>query len=101
MVVVVAVVGGMCEEMGKEGEVESMPEVVYGVRSSTSGKCTRAVFLEAYAPKWTERLRCNASTGGGWLRKLDTEQEEERKKNDSPARPWPASSTPGRTPSPS
>ena len=62
---VMVVVGDMCEEMGKEGEVESMPEVVYGVRSSTSGKCTRAVFLEAYAPKWTERLRCNASTGGG------------------------------------
>ena len=60
-------VGGMCEEIGNEGEVESMPEVVYGVRSRSSGKCTRAVFLEAYAPKWTERLRCNASTGGGYM----------------------------------
>ena len=62
---IVVVVGGMCEEMGNEGEVESMPEVVKGVRSSTSGKCTRAVFLDAYAPKWRERFRCNASTGGG------------------------------------
>jgi hypothetical protein len=53
------------EEMGNEGEVESMPEVVNGVRSSVSGKCTRAVFLAAYVPKCTERLRCNASTGGG------------------------------------
>ena len=54
-----------CEEIGNEGEVESMPEVVNGVRSSTSGKCTRAVFLDAYVPKCTERLRCSASTGGG------------------------------------
>ena len=54
-----------CEEIGIEGEVESMPEVVNGVRSSTSGKCTRAVFLDAYVPKCTERLRCNASTSGG------------------------------------
>lgn len=59
--------GGICEEMGNEGVVESMPEVVYGVRSRTSGKWTRAVFLEAYAPKWTERFRCNASTGGGYV----------------------------------
>ena len=51
--------------MGNEGEVESMPEVVNGVRSSTSGKCTRALFLDAYVPKCRERLRCNASTGGG------------------------------------
>jgi hypothetical protein len=54
-----------CEEIGNEGEVESMPDVVNGVRSSTSGKCTRAVFLDAYVPKCTERLRCSASTGGG------------------------------------
>jgi phosphoenolpyruvate synthase/pyruvate phosphate dikinase len=62
-----AVGEGMCryEEMGNEGEVESMPEVVNGVRSSVSGKCTRAVFLAAYVPKCTERLRCSASTGGG------------------------------------
>ena len=53
------------EDIGNEGEVESMPEVVNGVRSSTSGKCTRAVFLDAYVPKCTERLRCSASTGGG------------------------------------
>ena len=69
------VVGGMCEEMGEEGKVESMPEVVYGVRSSTSGKCTRAVFLEAYAPKWRERFRCNASTGGGCACVLNVGQE--------------------------
>ena len=60
-----AVGEGRCEEMGKEGEVESMPEVVNGVRSSTSAKCTLAEFLDAYAPKCTERLRCSASTGGG------------------------------------
>jgi hypothetical protein len=60
-----AVGEGMFEEIGIEGEVESMPEVVNGVRSSTSGKSTRTVFLDAYVPKCTERLRCSASTGGG------------------------------------
>jgi hypothetical protein len=54
-----------CEEMGYEGEVESMPEVVNGVKSRTSGKSTRAEFLDAYTPKCMERLRCSASTGGG------------------------------------
>jgi hypothetical protein len=54
---VASVVGeGACrydsyEEMGNEGEVESMPEVVNGVRSSDSRKCTHAVFLAAYVPK--------------------------------------------------
>lgn len=59
---------GMCigEEMGMEGEVESMPEVVNCVKSSISENCTRAVFLDAYVPKCTERLRCSTSAGGGY-----------------------------------
>ena len=58
------------EEMGTEGTVESFPEVVKGVRSRTSGKSTRMLFLEAYCPKWTERLMWRARTGGGWRTKL-------------------------------
>jgi hypothetical protein len=56
---------GMGEEIGIEGEVESMPEVVNCVKSRNSENCTRAVFLDAYVPRCTERLRCSASTGGG------------------------------------
>ncbi len=79
-----------CEEMGNEGEVESMPEVVNGVRSSTSGKCTRAEFFDAYVPKCTERLRCSVSTGGGWAWiELDSGPNETA--SYSPARPWLAS----------
>jgi hypothetical protein len=46
---------GMCDERGNEGEVESMPEVVNGIRSSASGKCTCAEFLVAYALKCMEQ----------------------------------------------
>ncbi len=32
------------------GSVERLPDVVNGVRSRTSGKCTRMVFFAAYWP---------------------------------------------------
>jgi hypothetical protein len=54
------------EEMGTEGTVDSLPEVVNGVRSRISGKRTRTVFFDAYWPKWTDRLMCSARTGGGY-----------------------------------
>jgi hypothetical protein len=38
--------GGLCE-IGLLGLRESLPEVVSGVRSRTSGKTTRHVFFEA------------------------------------------------------
>lgn len=40
--------GGEGVEMELVGTVERLPEVVYGVRSSISGKFTRMVFLAAY-----------------------------------------------------
>ena len=36
------------DEMGAEASVESLPEVVKGVRSRTSGKTTRMLFFDAY-----------------------------------------------------
>lgn len=35
------------EDIGKDGTVERFPDVVKGVRSSSSGKCTRMLFLDA------------------------------------------------------
>ena len=40
-------IGGGGEDMGTDGDVESFPEVVYGVRSSNSGKSRRQVFFVA------------------------------------------------------
>ena len=40
-------IGGGGDDMGTDGDVESFPEVVYGVRSSNSGKSTRQVFFVA------------------------------------------------------
>lgn len=38
------------DEMGAEGDVESCPEVVKGVKSSNSGKSIRQVFLIPEVP---------------------------------------------------
>jgi hypothetical protein len=38
---------GGCDEMGTEGLVERLPEVVNGVRSRNSGNRMRTVFLVA------------------------------------------------------
>lgn len=58
---------GWGEEIGYDGIVESWPEVVYGVRSRTSGNITRQEFLlECPLPKCIDRFKCNARTRGGY-----------------------------------
>lgn len=48
--------GGGGVDMAEVGTVERFPDVVYGVRSRTSGKIRRTVFLDAYCPKCTDRF---------------------------------------------
>ena len=47
---VVWVGGGEGVDIELVGTVDKLPEVVYGVRSSTSGKSTRMVFFAAKLP---------------------------------------------------
>lgn len=54
------------DEMGTEGDVDSWPEVVYGVRSRTSGKLTLHVFLCVAYDVCRDLFRCSTSTGGGY-----------------------------------
>lgn len=42
--------GGEGVDIELVGTVDKLPEVVYGVRSSTSGKSTRMVFFAAKLP---------------------------------------------------
>ena len=42
--------GGEGVDIELVGTVERLPDVVNGVRSSTSGKCTRTLFFDAYVP---------------------------------------------------